>query len=79
MMIRSRNQLCLNRYAFYIICLYFLFYHILLYAHNLPLKFFYYESIANLMFDIRNRTAPFNIQGLFQDISNVQYTFFCLL
>jgi len=23
------------------------------------------------MFDVRNRTAPSNIQGLFQDISNV--------
>ena len=40
-------------------------------AHILPLKFFYYESIANLMFDVRNRTAPSNIQDLFQDISNV--------
>lgn len=35
------------------------------------LKFVYYESIANLMFDIWNRTAPSNIQDLFQDISNV--------
>ena len=26
-------------------------------AHILPLKFVYYESIANLMFDLRNRTA----------------------
>ena len=40
-------------------------------AHILTLKFFYYESIANLMFDVRNRTVPFNIQDLFQDISNV--------
>ena len=39
-------------------------------AHILPLKFLYYESIVNLMFDVRNRTAPSNIQGLFQDISN---------
>ena len=27
--------------------------------------------MANLMFDVRNRTAPSNIQDLFQDISNV--------
>ena len=40
-------------------------------AHVLPLKFFYYESIANLMFDVRNRTAPSNLQDLLQDISNV--------
>ena len=53
-------------------------------AHILLLKFVYYESIAvayhlgdmllsiaNLMFDVRNRIAPFNIQDLFQDISNV--------
>ena len=38
-------------------------------GHILPLKFVYYESIANLMFDIRNRIAPSNIQDLFQDIS----------
>ena len=40
-------------------------------AHILPLKFVHYESMANLMFDVRNRTAPSNIQDLFQDISNV--------
>ena len=40
-------------------------------AHILPLKFVHYESIANLMFDVRNRTAPSNIQDLFKDISNV--------
>ena len=40
-------------------------------AYILPLKFVHYESIANLMFDVRNRTAPSNIQDLFQDISNV--------
>ena len=40
-------------------------------AHILTLKFVHYESIANLMFDVRNRTAPSNIQDLFQDISNV--------
>jgi len=28
--------------------------------------------LATLMFDVRNRTAPSNIQDLFQDISNVQ-------
>jgi len=40
-------------------------------AHILPLKFGYYESMATLMFDVQNRTAPSNIQDLFQDISNV--------
>lgn len=35
------------------------------------LKFVYYESIASLMFDVWNRTAPSNIQDLFQDISKV--------
>ena len=40
-------------------------------AYILPLKFVHYESIANLMFDVRNRTAPSNIQDLFQAISNV--------
>ena len=40
-------------------------------AHILPPNFVYYESIANLMFDVRNRTAPSNIQDLFKDISNV--------
>jgi len=30
-----------------------------------------YESIATLMFDVRNRTAPSKIQDLFQDVSNV--------
>ena len=40
-------------------------------ANILPLKFVYYESIANLMFDVRNSIAPSNIQDLFQDISNV--------
>ena len=42
-------------------------------AHILPLKFVYYESIANLMFDVQNKIAPSNIQDLFQDISNVHY------
>ena len=40
-------------------------------AQVLPIKFLYYESIANLMFDVQNTTAPSNIQDLFQDISNV--------
>ena len=39
-------------------------------AQVLPIKLFY-ESIANLMFDVRNRTPPSHIQDLFQDISNV--------
>ena len=30
-------------------------------ADILPLKFVYYESIANLMFDVGNRIAPLNI------------------
>ena len=37
------------------------------------IKFLYYESIANLIFDFRNTTAPSNIQDLFQDISNVHF------
>ena len=40
-------------------------------AQVLPIKFLYYESIANLNFDVRNTTAPSNIRDLFQDISNV--------
>ena len=40
-------------------------------AHILPLKFVHYKSIANLMLDVRKRTAPSNIQDLFQDIYNV--------
>ena len=37
----------------------------------LPLKFLYYELLANLMFEIRHRNAPGNIQDLFQDISDI--------
>ena len=40
-------------------------------THILLLKFVYCESIANLMFDVRNRTALSNFQDLFQDISNI--------
>lgn len=41
-------------------------------AHILLLTTFYYdESIANLIFDVRNRTAPTSIQDLFQDIPDV--------
>ena len=40
-------------------------------AGILPLQFSYYELTANLMFDIRHRNAPRNIQDLFQDISNI--------
>jgi len=40
-------------------------------AHILLLRFVCYESIATLMFDVRNKTALSNIQDLFQDISNV--------
>ena len=42
-------------------------------AQVLPIKFLYYESIANLMCDVRNRTVPSNIQDLFQNISNVHF------
>ena len=38
-------------------------------AQVLPIKFLYYESIANF----RNTTAPSNIQDLFQDMSNVYF------
>ena len=40
-------------------------------AGVLPLKFSYYEILANLMFDIRHRNAPSSIQDLFQDISDI--------
>jgi len=40
-------------------------------AQIVSLKFVYYESIANLMFDVRHRIAPSNIQDLFQDVCNV--------
>ena len=36
----------------------------------LPLKFLYYEILANLKFEIRHSNAPGNIQDLFQDISD---------
>ena len=38
----------------------------------LLLKFLYYELLTNLMFEIRHRNAPGNIQDLFQDISDMQ-------
>ena len=37
----------------------------------LPLKFLHYDLLANLMFEIRHRNAPGNIQDLSQDISNI--------
>ena len=37
----------------------------------LPLKFLYYEHLANLIFEIRHNNAPGNIQDLFQDISDI--------
>jgi len=40
-------------------------------ASVLPLKCLYYELLANLMFEIRHRNAPGNIQDLFQDISGI--------
>ena len=40
-------------------------------AGVLPLKFLYYEILPNLMFEIRHRNAPGNIQDLFQDISDI--------
>ena len=41
-------------------------------ASVLLLKFLYYELLANLMFEIRHRNVPGNIQDLFQDISDMQ-------
>ena len=32
--------------------------------HILPLEFVYYESVANLMFDVRNGTAPSNTRSI---------------
>ena len=40
-------------------------------AGVLPLKCLYYEILANLMFEIRHRNTPGNIQDLFQDISDI--------
>ena len=40
-------------------------------ASVLLLKFLYYELLANLMFEIRHRNAPGNIQDLFQEISDI--------
>ena len=40
-------------------------------AGVLPLTFLHYDLLANLMFEIRHRNAPGNIQDLFQDISNI--------
>ena len=40
-------------------------------AGVLPLKSLYYELLAHLMFEIRHRNAPGNIQALFQDISDI--------
>ena len=40
-------------------------------AGVLPLKFLYYELLTNLMFEIRHRNAPGNIQDFFQDISDI--------
>ena len=40
-------------------------------ASVLPLKFLYYELLANLMFEIRQGSAPGNIHDLSQDISDI--------
>ena len=40
-------------------------------AGVLPLKSLYYEFLAHLMFEIRHRNAPWNIQALFRDISDI--------
>ena len=49
--------------------------HLFVHAHILPLKFVYNESIATLMFDVRNRTAPskiyFKIYLMFTLITHV--------
>ena len=39
----------------------------------LPLKFSYYELLANIMFEIKHRNAPSNIRDLFQDISDIHF------
>ena len=40
-------------------------------AGILPLQFSYYDLAANLMLDIRRRSAPRIIRDLFEDISNI--------
>ena len=40
-------------------------------AGVLPLKSLYYELLAHLMFEIRHKNAPGNIQALLQDISDI--------
>jgi len=37
----------------------------------LPLKFLYYEKIANLMYDINTNFAPMKISNLFSKITSV--------
>ena len=40
-------------------------------ANALPINFFYYESVANLMHDINNNNAPLNIVHLFKKTSSI--------
>ena len=40
-------------------------------AGVLPLKFSYYELLANLMFETRHRNDLGNTQDVFQDISDI--------
>ena len=40
-------------------------------ANILPLTFCYYESIAKLMYDVRNGISPKSIQALFEYVSGI--------
>ena len=40
-------------------------------ANILRLNFLYYESVANLMYDIKNNIAPINILNLFEKTANI--------
>ena len=66
-LLKLQNELSALPFPLIVMCMQFRYLLML----SLPIKFLYYESIANLMFDVRNTTAPSNIQDLFQDISNV--------
>ena len=40
-------------------------------AKVLPLQFMYFECISALMYDVRNKVAPKNIQNLFSNVSDI--------
>ena len=40
-------------------------------AKVLPLQFMYFECISSLMYDVRNKVAPQNIQNLFSNVSDI--------